>query len=111
MDNNNIKDWLLAAERACGEVIESVVVGIHDNKKYDQPSPLTDENIVLSREEALAKLDLPFDAGFGGADCFPVYAWTKSRVFFIHEYDGATGLHWVPRNPISIAPDFSGESA
>ncbi len=39
-----------------------------------------------------------------------MYAWTASRVFLIHEYDGATGDAWVPRNPIAIKPEFGGQS-
>lgn len=65
---------------------------------------------VLPVDQALQKLDVNFDSGFGGADCFPIYAWTASRVYFIQEYDGATSLGWVPRHPIAIKPEFSGET-
>ena len=44
-------------------------------------------------------LDRIFDAGFGGAegDCFTV--WTKTRVYFPTEYDGAEGVASVSRDP------------
>src|SRR5579862_171863 len=106
----NIRVWLEEAVKQYKEPILAVVVGQHDNKRWDQDEPLPDENIVLKPEVALQKLDLEFNDGFGGADCFPILAWTKSRVFFIHEYDGATSLRWVPRKPIAIAPEFSGQT-
>ncbi len=109
MADSNISKWLIEAEREAGETIEFIVVGQHDNHKWDG-TPNADENILLSREDGLKKLDVDYDSGFGGADCFPLYAWTASRVYFIHEYDGATGLQWAPRNPIAIEPTFGGQS-
>lgn len=105
----NLKEWLLGAEDEFGKSIEAIVVGKHDNKGYREPA-MADENIVLSRDAGLAKVDQEFDNGYGGADCFPLYAWTASRVFFVAEYDGATGLNWAPRNPMAITPEFSGNS-
>ena len=103
----NIKDWLLDAEKSSGESIEAIVVGKHDRAGW-RADALPDENIILSRDVGLAKLDQNYDNGYGGADCFPMYAWTKSFVYFIGEYDGATGLSEVPRNPIACEPKFSG---
>ncbi len=105
----NIKSWLTKAVGEFGEEIESIVVGQHYNAKWDVPVN-ADENIMLPVKQALKKLNVDYDNGYGGADCFPIYAWTKSRVFFIHEYDGATGLNWVPRNPIDCKPEFGGNS-
>lgn len=105
----NIKTWLETAEKESGEQIEAVVVGKHDgdadrwnsNRKAEP-----DENVVLSREDGLKKLDLEYDNGYGGADCYPMYAWTKTRVYLITEYDGSTGMMWLPRNPINCEPKF-----
>jgi len=105
----NIKDWLEAAEKQFGEQIEAMVVGRHYDRDYED-AKLPDENVLLSREDGLAKVDQEYDNGFGGADCFPLYAWSASRIFFIHEYDGATGPAWVPRYPMAIAPEFGGQS-
>jgi hypothetical protein len=106
----NIATWLRKFESEFGELIEAVVVGVHDNRRYGADSaPLPDENVILSRAAGLAKLDQDHDDGYGGADCFPMYAWTASRVAFIGEYDGATSLSWVPRHPIACAPGFSGD--
>ncbi len=105
----NIRSWLENAVAEFGEPLEAVVVGQHYNVKYDE-GPRPDENVILPPDVALKKLDQEFDDGFGGADCFPIFAWTKSWVFFIHEYDGATSLNRVPRHPINIKPKFGGLS-
>lgn len=103
----NLKEWLEEAESFYGERVEAMVVGAHYDRSYDDKA-LPDEHIVLSREDGLSKIDEEFDNGYGGADCFPFYAWTKTRVFFVHEYDGATGLNWAPRSPMAVQPSFGG---
>lgn len=107
----NLRKWLEAFEQDTGETVEAVVVGVHYRREYafdGTENPLPDENVVLSREAALAKVDQEYDHGYGGADCYPVYAWTPSWVWFVHEYDGATGPRRVPRNPVPCAPEFGG---
>jgi len=103
----NLKQWLEEAEAEFGEPIEAIVVGKHYDRSYGAALP--DENVILSREDRLRKVDQGFDCGYGGADCFPLYAWTASRVFFVHEYDGATRLTWAPRHPVKIEPEFGGQ--
>lgn len=105
----NLRTWLEEAERTFGEPILAMVVGKHDGAGWGDP-PAADENIILSREAGLAKVDQDYDSGYGGPDCFPLYAWTTSRVFFVTEYDGATGLAWAPRSPMELAPEFSGNT-
>lgn len=104
----NIRKWLEKAEVETGEQIEAIVVGKHDRTGWDAAAA-ADENVVLSREAGLAKLDQEYENGYGGADCFPMYAWMPSRIYFIGEYDGATGPNWVPRHPVAIEPQFSGQ--
>lgn len=106
----NLKKWLEDIEALYGEPIEAIVVGKHDRAKWGE-SPKPDENILLSREDGLKKLDEEYYNGYGGADCYPFCAWTKSRVFFVSEYDGATGLSFVPRHPVAMEPQFSGQSS
>lgn len=110
MSEANIRKWLEEVETKYGEPVEAIIVGQHDRQRHREEHE-ADENIILTREAGLAKLDQDYDNGYGGADCYPMYAWTKSRVFFIAEYDGATGLAHVPRNPIEGEPDFSGASS
>lgn len=106
---SNLREYLEECERFYGEKIEAMCVGQHYTTKYDS-EPKADENMLLSRADGLKKIDEEYDSGYGGADCFPLYAWTATRVFFVHEYDGATGINYVPRNPIAIKPDFGGQS-
>lgn len=110
---SNLRNTLEEMEKLFGEKIEDMVVGQHykrESKYTGNDKPLTDENIIISRARGLKKIDQEYDSGYGGADCFPLYAWTKSRVFFISEYDGSTCVSYVPRNPVIIAPEFSGQS-
>lgn len=103
----NIRKSLETVEDLYGEPIEAIVVGQHDNSRYES-KPSADENVILSREAGLTKLDYEYDNGYGGTDCHPFYAWSASRVFFMGEYDGATWLNWAPRNPMALEPSFSG---
>src|SRR6185437_5638479 len=63
---------------------------------------------VVSWEQARPFLDYEYDSGFGGQDCHSVTIWTPTRVIFVHEYDGATGLTWVPRHPVEHCPAANG---
>ena len=57
----NIRVWLEDAVKEFGEPIEAMVVGTHDDHSYDEGYPLADENIVLSPEAGLAKVDQEYD--------------------------------------------------
>ena len=104
----NIKDWLLSFEKNINETIESIVVGPHYNDRWNEPDrrPEHQRDVPISRDEGLALVNIEFDNGYGGADCFPVYAWTPNFIFAISEYDGATGYHTIPRNPVASEPEF-----
>lgn len=102
----NIREWLEEWEKDAGPIV-AIVIGPDYTADYGSPLG-PDEGIVLSREDGLQKLDVVFDNGYGGADCRPIFAWTERRVAFIQEYDGSTGLAWVPRHPLAIAADFNG---
>jgi len=43
--------------------------------------------------------DYEYSTGYGGADCHALLMWTPTRIIFIEEYDGATGVGSLPRNP------------
>lgn len=44
-------------------------------------------------------IDHPWRRGHGGPGCPAVVAWSASWVVGVHEYDGATCVVRVPRNP------------
>ncbi|KKM99808.1 hypothetical protein LCGC14_1144250 [marine sediment metagenome] len=97
-------------EEAVGkESIQAIVIGkLGDH--WEEPSydsrniPRSKCVLVLNWEEARPLLNYEYDDGFGGADCHAIYVWTRTRVFFVSEYDGATGIASVPRNPIDVQP-------
>ena len=52
-------------------------------------------------------LDHPFSDDVGFAGCPPVFAWSESHVFAVHEeYDGATLWMAVPRDPVNCQPSM-----
>lgn len=53
----------------------------------------------------IGSLDAAFDNGYGSAEGEPFTLWTKSRVYFPTEYDGAEGVASVPRNPCEECVD------
>ena len=99
--NGNLRVWL---EQAAGdEAIEAVSIG----NAWGEPNPYAGR--LLSWEDAGPLLDVDFDDVIGCAGCPPVTAWTATRVLFVHEYDGATGLRSLPRNPSAAhRPEFDG---
>ena len=80
----NIAQWLKEEIEKTGEPIEAIVVGV-----------------ILSAEAGFKALEL----GSGSADCFPMYAWTKDRVYLLGEPNGASGFNWEPRNPSAEGED------
>ena len=95
-------------EAAGGEPIEAIVIANYPWRPHVIPENQT--NTVLSWEEARPLLDYLYDRGFGLSDCNAIYAWTPTRVLFVHEYDGATGVHWLPRSPFACVPNEDGEA-
>lgn len=64
----------------------------------DEPDHELGQNPV-AWDVAKPVLDYTYDDGFGGQDCHDFWAWTETRVLFVHEYDGATSIASAPRNP------------
>jgi hypothetical protein len=86
-------------EIADDEPIEAIIIGPKGIYYKNTPDLNEIEGKLLTFEEAKPFLDYEYDDGLGCADCHAIYAWTPSRVLFIHEYDGATSVASVPRNP------------
>ena len=62
------------------------------------------DNVVMTMPRA-GFLDIEFDDGFGGHEGVPFTLWTKDRVYFPMEYDGADLVRSAPRNPCDEAMD------
>ena len=60
-------------------------------------------NKVISYSLALELLDYEYASGYGVMDCNDIHMWGKNYVYYIHEYDGSTDIHRVPRNPPDAA--------
>ncbi len=65
--------------------------------------------IVLSWDEAKPLLDYEFRDGFGTPGCNAIYVWTEKRVLYISQYDGATAINSIPRDPIDVMPTMPGD--
>jgi hypothetical protein len=64
---------------------------------------------VLSWDEARPMLDYDFDRGFGGPECDSIFAYTTTRVLlYVWQYDGATGVNSIPRDPEPCIPNMPG---
>lgn len=90
------------------ETVEAVVVGkfqpwYREGNKYF-PDSLTERPIDW--EEVKEYFNYEYDDGFGGAECHPVYIYTKSYILYVSEYDGSTAVCKIPRNPIKCSPNY-----
>lgn len=110
MSSSNLVKWI--TEEAKGEPIEGVVIGEMGWGDYGSESvPGYSEqprNKLISWDEAKKYLDYEFDSGFGAAECNAIYAWTTSRVLYVSQYDGATAINSLPRNPADCKPEMPG---
>lgn len=93
-----------------GETIEKVVIGrfgwYGDNPRVESTKDV--QGKVLSADEAKPLLSYNYYRGYGSPDCHAVYCWTKNRVIFVSQYDGATSVCSVPRFPVECEPDMPG---
>lgn len=90
------------------EVVEAIVFGAWG---WGEDRDLPKEYIgkVLSLEAAEPHMQSwNFNGGFGSPECYATYIWTNERVIWITQYDGATGLDSMPRNPSDIVPNMPG---
>lgn len=104
----NLKTWLLDGEREVGETIEAVTFAKYDS--YRDTTPWADADALagrpVDRDTALAAADVEFSSGYGGAGCPALWAWTATALFIVCEYDGATRLQTLPRNPRQGEPTY-----
>ncbi len=100
----NFKQDIL--EAAAGEPILAIAVSDRRTRYPYGESP--DHNLgsaPVAWEAAAPVLDYEYDDGYGGQDCHDIWAWTATRVLFIHEYDGSTSVVSVARNPEDFKHD------
>jgi hypothetical protein len=100
-------------ERAAkGQEIEAIVIGDMGWPGYGKDERHAPGHArkgeILTWEEARPLLDYPYDTGYGAPDCHGITAWTAKRVIFVTQYDGATAIDYVPRNPTRIVPHMPG---
>ena len=80
---------------------------------FDEPDPplvpFNKRGVVMTLEEAQQYMDgWSFYGGYGAPECYAVYIWTNQRIFWVTQYDGATGLNSAPRHPKNIMPNMPG---
>ena len=82
------QDILAAAE---DEEIIAISYRIHDLISFG------------SWESAKHSFEKMVCSGFGGPAPPPFYAWTKNKIIYLQEYDSATSVVAIPRNPDPMA--------
>ena len=106
----NLRRWILDA--AEGEPIEAVVLGQMGWGDYGSESvPGYAEQrrgVPLTWAEAEPMIDYDFGAGFGAPRCNAIVAWTQDLVISVSQYDGATEIFAIPRNPKVFMPTMPG---
>jgi hypothetical protein len=106
----NLKKWLLSEAKKNHEKILGVVIG-EMAWEPDRKIPNFDampKSRVLSWDEAQGFLDYDFNEGYGTPGCNAITAWTETKVIAINQYDGATSIFSLPRNPINHDPIMPG---
>ena len=88
-------------EAAAGdEAITAIVVGDFLGWREEHPNG---PGTIQTWETARPSLDYEFNKGYGGAECHAIAADTASWVLIVGEYDGATWVQRIPRDPITAA--------
>ena len=85
-----------------GEKVEAIIFG----ECYYGADNIAPIDKVLTLKEAVEQMSVGFDSGYGSAGCPPMTVWTDKNIFIITEYDGATGLMSIPRNPTNYEPSY-----
>ena len=110
MAKARLVDWI--KEAGNGQDVEAVVIGEMGWGDYGSDRipdyAACPKGKVMTWAEAAPFIGYEFDDGHGAPGCQAIYAWTKDRVIFISQYDGATSVEWVPRNPVDIMPSMPG---
>ncbi len=83
---------------------EPILAVVYDQRHEDDA---IDPVGVVTWTEAEPRLRR-YGSGKGDEAC-RTYAWTATRILFVHEYDSMFGIHSLPRNPIACVPCWQGQ--
>jgi len=97
MTKSTLARWIL--EHADGEPVEAVVIGEGGQSTVFSKGEERPRGKVMPWAEAEPWLRYEFDSWSGSPGCEAIYAWTKTKVMFVSQYDGATYMSSVPRDP------------
>jgi len=86
-------------EAAGDEPIEAIAVSKRRGSSWNDGSDHSLGCAPVAWEAAFPVLNYQYDDGYGGQDCHDIWAWTPTRVLFVHEYDGSTYIASAPRFP------------
>ncbi len=104
---SNLIEWI--KDEAHDEPIKAVVIGKmgwgNESVPNSEKQPL---GVILTWKEAKKWLNYEFSSDYGAPECNAIYAWTKTRVIFVSQYDGATRINSIPRNPTPTMPYMPG---
>lgn len=108
--SNFLKDIEKTIREYCDcEPIESVVIAARYSYHDDDDDRTVPKEFIgkpVCFGDVRDYLDYEYDTGYGGADCNPIYLYTRNFIVFVSEYDGATNINCIPRNPIECEPDY-----
>ena len=89
--------YILSVIEKDGEPIVAIEIRSSD---YEMRGDVIYQGAWMEWPEDIHRLmDRSYDMGFGRMEHPDVDIWTKSRVYFVHEYDGSTCLDSRSGNP------------
>jgi hypothetical protein len=94
-----------------GETVETVVIGTFGGGGYredERAVPPNKTGVPLAWGEGRPLLDYAYDPGYGAPDCHAVAAYTRTHVLFVSQYDGATSVESMRRDPAPFEPSMPG---
>lgn len=111
--DQTLRNWFQEFTNRTGEDILHVQMYTENEHEYNYKAGINDWDEQPPKPWSIAPylatfsfenlpdevLDYEFSADFGSADAPPVIAWSDNYVLYLHEYDGAESLRWIPRFP------------
>lgn len=107
---NFLKDIQETIRECCdSEPIESVVIATYGGYYNDDGNKAIPKEFIgkpVCFGDVREYFDYEYDDGFGGTECHAIYLYTQNFIVFVSEYDGATSVDCIPRNPIECTPKY-----